>query len=135
GYSNVPNPLTNVFGLLVYQLNDANRLAFHYNYTTGEPLPQQQHRGTTLARYSDNFHNFKNVKNAPVAQLFSNFKSGASNELFVGYNNWYNRRDPLSSFPQITINSITGGPNGTARIIAGADQFSQGNELDTKTWE
>src|SRR4029079_15803109 len=27
------------------------------------------------------------------------------------------------------------GPNGNSRIIAGADQFSQANELDTKTWE
>ena len=135
GYANVPNPLTNIFGRLDYQISDANRLVFRYNYSTGERLRQQNNRGTTLAVYSDNFHNFRNVKNAPVAQLFSNFKSGASNELFVGYNNWYNRRTPLSNFPQITVANLTGGPNGTARIIAGADQFSQGNELDTKTWE
>ena len=136
GYINVPNPLSNVFGRLDYQINDANRLVFRYNYSKGERLRLQNNRGTTTAVYSDNFHNFVNVKNAPVAQLFSNFNSGASNELFVGYNNWYNRRTPLSLFPQITINNVSAnGPNGNSRIIAGADQFSQGNELDTKTWE
>jgi len=60
--------------------------------------------------------------------------NGSSNELFVGFNKWYNRRDPLSPFPQIRVNTV-GGQNGTTSILAGADQFSQGNQLDTKTWE
>ena len=134
GYSNIKNPLNNAFGRLDYQINDENRLVFRYNYSTGERLRQQNNRGTTAVVYSSNFHNFKNVKNAPVVQLFSNFKSGASNELFIGYNNWYNRRTPLSAFPQIRINNVVGAAGNTS-ILAGADQFSQGNELDTKTWE
>ena len=83
---------------------------------------------------SENFHNFRNVKSAPVLQFFSNFGNGASNELFIGYNKWFNRRDPLSAFPQIRVNTVQG-INGTSAILAGADQFSQGNQLDTKTWE
>ena len=134
GYRNIPNPLNNFFGRLDYQLNDVHRLVVRYNYSDGERLRQQNGRSTTQVVYSSNFHNFKNVKSAPVVQLFSNFKGGSFNELFVGYNNWYNRRTPLVKYPQIQVNSVVGA-NGITRIIAGADQFSQGNELDTKTWE
>jgi outer membrane receptor for ferrienterochelin and colicin len=134
GAVNIPNPLTNIFARLDYQLNDVHRLVLRYNYSDGERLRQQNNRGTTAVVFSDNFHNFRNVKSAPVLQLFSNFASGASNELFVGYNKWFNRRDPLSAFPQIRINAQPG-VNGNTSILAGADQFSQGNQLDTRTWE
>jgi outer membrane receptor for ferrienterochelin and colicin len=135
GAASIPNPLSNVFARLDYQLNDVHRLVFHYNYSRGERLRQQTNRTTAIAVYSSNFHDFINVKNAPVLQLFSNFKSGASNELFVGYNNWYNRRTPRSSFPQIRVNNVVGVGGVNAAILAGSDQFSQGNELDTKTIE
>ncbi|HEU4994622.1 MAG TPA: carboxypeptidase regulatory-like domain-containing protein [Gemmatimonadaceae bacterium] len=138
GYSNIPNPLTNFFGRLDYQLNDVHRLVVRYNYATGERLRQQNSRNLTTAVYSSNFHDFKNVKAAPVVQLYSNFKNGSFNEMFVGYNNWYNRRTPRDQFPQIRINRVVGNavtPVVNGAILAGADQFSQGNELDTKTWE
>lgn len=140
GYTNIPNPLANFFGRLDYQLNEAHRLVFRYNYSQGERLRQQNNRGSTTVVYSSNFHTFKNVKHAPVVQLFSNFKNGSFNELFVSYNNWYNRRTPEDQFPQITVNNVVGNAVTpvactNCRIIAGADQFSQGNELDTKTWE
>lgn len=134
GAANITNPLSNLFGRLDYRINDAHRLVFRYNFSKGERLRQQNNRGSTLAVYSGNFHTFTNTKNAPVLQLYSNFSNGASNELFIGYNNWYNRRTPESNFPQIRVNTVVG-PNGNAAILAGADQFSQGNELDTETWE
>lgn len=136
GYTNIDNPLSNVFTRFDYRINDMNRLVFRFNYSKGERLRQQNNRSPTVAVYSSNFHDFSNTKLAPVLQLFTNFKSGASNELFFGYNKWYNRRDPRDSFPQIQINSGgVVGPNGNASILAGADQFSQGNQLDTKTIE
>jgi outer membrane receptor for ferrienterochelin and colicin len=142
GYQNIDNPLSNAFGRLDYQINDVHRAVFRFNYSKGERLRQQNNRTSTAAIFSSNFHDFSNTKLAPVLQFFSNFKSGASNELFLGYNKWYNRRDPLDRFPQITIlqggagrpNPLVG-PNGNASIVAGADQFSQGNQLDTKTFE
>jgi len=136
GYTNIDNPLSNLFTRFDYRINDMNRLVFRFNYSKGERLRQQNNRSPTVAVYSSNFHDFSNTKLAPVLQLFTNFKSGASNELFFGYNKWYNRRDPRDSFPQIQINSGgVVGPNGNASILAGADQFSQGNQLDTKTIE
>jgi outer membrane receptor for ferrienterochelin and colicin len=134
GSVNIPNPLKNIFARLDYQINDVHRVVLRYNYSDGERLRQQNARNITTAVLSDNYHNFRNVKSAPVLQFFSNFANGASNELFVGYNKWFNRRDPLSAFPQIRVNNVAG-VNGTSAILAGADQFSQGNQLDTKTWE
>ncbi|HKH93368.1 MAG TPA: TonB-dependent receptor [Gemmatimonadaceae bacterium] len=134
GSVNIPNPLKNIFARLDYQINDVHRMVLRYNYSDGERLRQQNLRTTTQAVLSENFHNFRNVKSAPVLQFFSNFGNGASNELFVGYNKWFNRRDPLSAFPQIRVNNVAG-VNGNSVILAGADQFSQGNQLDTRTWE
>jgi hypothetical protein len=134
GAVNIPNPLTNVFARLDWQINNTHRMVLRYNYADGQRLRQQTARTTTLAVLSDNYHNFRNVKSAPVLQFFSNFANGASNELFIGYNKWFNRRDPLSTFPQIRVNNVAG-VNGNSAILAGADQFSQGNQLDTRTWE
>jgi outer membrane receptor protein involved in Fe transport len=133
-YQNIPNPLSNLFARVDWQINDVHRMAFHFNYARGEQLRQQNGRGTTAVVYTSNFNNFVNEKTAPVAQLFSNFKNGSFNELFLSYNQWSNRRTPLTLFPQIRIN-FANGVNGNTPITAGADQFSQGNELDTKTWE
>ncbi len=136
GYANIPNPLLNMFARLDYQINETHRTVLRYNYSEGERLRQQNNRTSIAAVYSGNFHTFDTWKIAPVFQLFSVFKGGSSNELFIGYNRARNRRTPESPYPQITISSLpltTTGTNGS--IIAGADQFSQGNELDTDTYE
>ena len=136
GYANIPNPLLNLFARLDYQINDVHRTVLRYNYSEGERLRQQNNRSSTASVYSSNFHTFDTWKIAPVFQLFSVFKGGSSNELFIGYNRARNRRTPESPYPQITVSALrttTGGTNGV--IIAGADQFSQGNELDTDTYE
>lgn len=136
GYQNVPNPLSNMFARFDYRLNDMHRLVFRYNFSQGERVRDQTGRIATRAVYSGNLHDFKNTKNAPVVQLFSNFRNGSSNEVFFGYNRVRQRRVPKSSFPQITVFQVplqVG--TGVGSIVAGADQFSQGNELDTDTWE
>lgn len=136
GYANIPNPLLNMFARLDYRINDTHRSVLRYNYSEGERLRQQNNRTSSAAVYSGNFHTFDTWKIAPVFQLFSVFPGGSSNELFIGYNRARNRRTPESPYPQITVSGLTtttGGTNGT--IIAGADQFSQGNELDTDTYE
>jgi outer membrane receptor for ferrienterochelin and colicin len=136
GYANIPNPLLNLFARVDYRINDTHRSVLRYNYSEGERLRQQNDRSSTRAVYSGNFHTFDTWKIAPVFQLFSVFSGGASNELFLGYNRARNRRTPESPYPQITVTRLTtttGGTNGA--IVAGADQFSQGNELDTDTYE
>lgn len=136
GYANIPNPLANMFARIDYRINDTHRSVIRYNYSEGERLRQQNGRSSSRAVYSGNFHLFDTWKIAPVFQLFSVLPGGASNELFLGYNRARNRRTPKSPYPQITVSGLTtntGGTNGA--IVAGADQFSQGNELDTDTYE
>ena len=136
GYANIPNPLLNMFARLDYQINSTHRSVLRYNYSEGERLRQQNPRTSTNAIYSSNFHTFDTWKIAPVFQLFSVFANGTSNELFLGYNRYRHRRVPESPYPQITVSGLTtttGGTNGT--IIAGADESSMNNELDTDTYE
>ncbi len=137
GYANIPNPLLNMFARLDYRINDTHRSILRYNYSEGERLRQQNGRGATTAVYSGNFHTFDTWKIAPVFQLFSVFSGGTSNELFLGYNRARNRRTPESPYPQISVvgGGLTTTTGQTGTIIAGADQFSQGNELDTDTYE
>ncbi|MFN2567661.1 MAG: TonB-dependent receptor domain-containing protein [Gemmatimonadaceae bacterium] len=131
---NAPQPMTNIFARTDYQLSDAHRLVLRYNFTnTTKENRTQSGRSATTVVYGSNLHDLSHKKHAPVVQLFSNFRNGWSNELFVGADLVEDRRTPPTRFPQITVNQVpTGSGN---RIIAGADQFSQGNELDAYTYE
>ena len=135
GFVNQPNPLNNFFGRLDWRLNDQHRAVFRVNYADAESPRTQQSRVANRIVYTGQFHDFSSKKMAPVFQFFSNFKNGTFNELFLGLNNVRDRRTPRSTFPQI---QVTGAPlvtGGTANIYAGADQFSQGNEVDMDTYE
>jgi outer membrane receptor protein involved in Fe transport len=133
----VPNPLRNFFGRLDWRINDTHRAVIRYNWDNGEnPDRAQNFRTSTTAVFSSNLHDFKTFKSAPVVQLFSNFRNGTFNEMFLGLNVAQNRRTPLTTFPMITINTVNfADGSGTGKFIGGADQFSQGNELDQKTIE
>ncbi|MGQ0537946.1 MAG: TonB-dependent receptor [Gemmatimonadaceae bacterium] len=135
GYVNIPNPVDNFFGRLDWRLNDTHRLVFRYNYGTAERLRQQNGRGQSTVVYSSNFHDFSSVKRAPVLQLYSSFANGTFNELFIAYNNVKDRRPAAVIYPQLTVTSVPRTGGGLASIIAGADQFSMGNELDQETLE
>jgi hypothetical protein len=130
---NSPNPDDNIFGRLDFQVNDVHRLVLRYNYTDAVNDNRRQNgRTNTLAVYSSNFHQIHHNKKAPVLQLFSNFHNGWSNEAFLGANWVQDRRVPVTStFPQVRVNYS----NPTKSIIAGSDQFSQGNELDAYSKE
>jgi hypothetical protein len=136
-----PNPLTNFFGRLDWRISDQHRVVFRYNYGVSELLRSQNARNSTRTVYTANLHDFSSTKRAPVMQLYSRFKNGTFNELFLGYNQVADRRNPRTNFPQITVTGVTQvDKNGAvvgnnATILGGSDQFSQGNELDTKTYE
>ncbi|HXV16540.1 MAG TPA: carboxypeptidase regulatory-like domain-containing protein [Gemmatimonadaceae bacterium] len=133
GILNSPTPMNNLFGRLDWQISSANRLVARMNYTDATNNARRQNaRSATTAVLSSNFHSINSNKKAPVVQLFSNFSNGMSNEAFAGITWVRDRRNPATStFPQVTVNV----PRTSNRIIAGADQFSQGNELDADTYE
>ncbi len=134
GAQNIPNPLSNFFGRIDWRINDTHRAVFRYNYANAERPRDQNSRASNRVVYSSNLHDFSSEKHAPVLQLYSNFSNGTFNELFIGLNRVRDLRVPRSRFPQVsvTIPLVTGG-NATA--FAGADQFSQGNEVDMDTYE
>ncbi|HUQ47013.1 MAG TPA: carboxypeptidase regulatory-like domain-containing protein [Gemmatimonadaceae bacterium] len=131
GIVNSPTPMNNLFGRLDFQINPSNRLVARMNYTDATNNARRQNsRSATTAVMSSNFHAINSNKKAPVVQLFSNFGNGWSNEAFAGLTIVRDRRTGQGgSSPQITVSS------GSNRIIAGTDQFSQGNELDADTYE
>ena len=132
GIENTPTPMNNLFGRLDFEINNSNRLVFRMNYTDATNSERRQNaRNATRAVFSSNFHAINSNKKAPVLQLFSNFTNGWSNEAFAGATIVRDRRTPDTTFPQITVSYSN--PNRT--IIAGSDQFSQGNELDADTYE
>ena len=132
GILNSPTPMNNLFGRLDFLISGQHRLVARMNYTEAENNGRRQNaRSATSAVLSSNFHSINSNKKAPVVQLFSNFSNGLSNEAFVGATWVRDRRTPAAQFPQVTVNV----PRTSNRIIAGADQFSQGNELDADTYE
>jgi outer membrane receptor protein involved in Fe transport len=133
GILNSPTPMDNFFGRLDWQLNSSNRLVARMNYTDATNSARRQNsRSATTAVMSSNFHQINSNKKAPVIQLFSNLKNGWSNEAFAGLTLVQDRRTGAGGLtPQVTV-SVPGTSN---RIIAGTDQFSQGNELDANTYE
>ena len=136
GYLNSPKPQFNPTVRLDWSINDANRLVFRYNYGEAEiAMRTQNGRSSSTMVYSDNEHDLKDTKQAPVLQLFTNFKDGSSNELFLGANYVKDRRVPNTTFPMMTVFSLNRVGGGAATIIGGADQFSQVNELDVDTYE
>jgi outer membrane receptor for ferrienterochelin and colicin len=130
-------PMKNMFGRLDYQLADAHRLVFRYNYNEATDQGRRQNaRNATRAVYSSNFHQINTKKSSPVLQLFSNFGNGWSNEVFAGATIVRDRRTSPNTFPQITVTQLVnpvGG--GFVSALAGTDQFSQGNEGDFDTYE
>jgi hypothetical protein len=131
GILNSPTPMNNLFGRLDFQLSEAHRLVARFNYTDAtNDNRRQTGRSATRAIYSSNMHSINSIKKAPVIQLFSNFKNGWNNEAFFGASWVRDRRLPKTTFPQIFVNY-----SGNRAIIAGSDQFSQGNELDADTYE
>ena len=135
GFAEQPNPLSNFFGRLDWRVNDTHRAVFRLNYSDAESPRSQQTRNASTVVYTSQFHDFSSKKIAPVFQVYSNFGGGKFNELFAGYNRVRDRRTPRSAFPQIRVTAPFISGQGNATIYAGADQFSQGNEVDMDTYE
>ncbi|HEX6048229.1 MAG TPA: carboxypeptidase regulatory-like domain-containing protein, partial [Gemmatimonadaceae bacterium] len=121
------NPLRNIFARLDVAPSVNTRLVLRHNY--GRAEDDVLERDPTLIRLTSNAHAFTSVKGSTVAQLFTSFESGAGNELILGYNRIRDERRPFSRAPQIQVDvpTLTGG---TVRLRAGAENSSQGTEVD-----
>lgn len=127
------NPLTNLFARLDVALPSIDsRLVVRYNYDRA--VDDIFSRSLTTFNLSSNGYVFRNSTNSPVVQLFSNFNNGTANELTLGYTRVRDRRAPNTFAPQISV-TVPGTQTPTATLVAGSEQFSQGNSLDQDLYE
>jgi hypothetical protein len=140
----ISNPLTNLFGRLDYQINDANRVVFRQlinrtdntsfsrNNNTFTANPQSQTSGFRLE--SNSFIGVDKNQSSTV-QVFSNLARGISNELLVGINSISDARNlPTSQiFPEMGVGVVpltataANNKNATGVVTFGTEQFSLGN--------
>jgi len=136
GAFNTTTPMKNIFGRLDYQVSNAHRLVFRYNFNDATNDGRTQNsRNAARSVYSTNFHRLNSKKSAPVIQLFSTFGNGWSNEAFAGATVVRDRRVAPTTFPQVSVTQVPNIGGGFATLIGGTDQFSQGNEGDFDTYE
>lgn len=121
------NPLSNIFVRFDILPGINNRLVLRHNY--GHAEDDVLARDPTLIRLTSNRHAFTSVKGSTVAQLYSSFEGGNGNELIVGYSRIRDRRRPAVRAPQVEVTVPTVG-GGTASLRAGAENSSQGTEVD-----
>jgi len=123
------NPLTNMFARLDFvNLPMNSRLVARYNFAGGNQ-DQGVIRTATAAALSNNGYSIQDKTNSELAQLFSNFSDGGSNELLVSYTTIGDVRAIPITAPYVRISRLQG-PSGTGALTAGSENSSQGNQLD-----
>jgi outer membrane receptor for ferrienterochelin and colicin len=125
------NTIGNILGRIDYRFSDDHRLVLRHSYSPNN-FDDDPFRGGSGFEYSSATYEIKNRTNNSVLQLFSDFGSSLSNELFVNVQRITDRRTPLVSFPLIDVNTrdTINGVVTSGRITFGAERSSQANELD-----
>jgi hypothetical protein len=121
------NPLTNLFVRFDIQgLPFNSSLVLRHNYGKAQDdVFSRSFTGTTFPLLAQSYA-FRSDKGATVAQLRSAFSNGWYNEIFAGLTRIRDRRRPeVGGVPHFQARSTTG-----FDIVAGAERFSHGNELD-----
>jgi hypothetical protein len=122
------NPLTNVFGRLDFNLPWSSRARVSLNYSDGERTNFSRSTSGDF-RLTSNAYDFASKKYSTVGQLFTNWSSGASNELSVGYVTIDDFRSVPIVSPQISVSVPRNGPGSPVPLVAGTERSSQGNAL------
>lgn len=133
GLVQVKNPLSNVFARVDVVLPFNSTLIVRENYAHAELDNFSRATGGTAPSFplSSTLYHFTSDKNAPVAQLRTNFASGAFNEAILGYTRIRDTRStPGTLQPQVTVIQ-----SGVATLVAGTDGPSQANALDQDIFE
>lgn len=129
------NPLNNLLARIDYELSPTSRLVFRYIYNTAKDDIFSRGTGSTYDLSSTAYH-FKNRTHNPSLQFFTNFASGASNELLFSLNRIRDRRTPDVTAPLIIVQNFAAADgSGDYSLTSGSERFSQGNELDQDIWE
>ena len=129
------NPLSNFLGRVDYRVSDRSRLVFRYIYNSAQDDIFSRGTGGTFDLSTVGYH-FTNNTHNPSFQFFTNFPSGASNELLLSLNRIRDKREPNVTQPLIIVQNFTAADgSGLYSLQSGSERFSQGNELDQDIWE
>jgi len=130
GVWNTNNPLSNMFARFdLVNLPANSRLVARYNYVKAKQ-DVVSNRSSTRLGLTNNGYTITDGTNSELAQLFSSFGNGSSNELLVGYTKINDVRAVPIQAPFVTISRVSNGTGGTGSITAGTENSSQGNELN-----
>lgn len=135
--STIDNPRTNLFARLDWNISERHRGVLRWNYSRARQDGSPFRTNFNLA-FTSNVFDFTSVTNSVVAQLFSQFGTSWDNELLVSLETIRDNRDPVVSFPAIetTVQSDFGaGDTRTTTLVAGAEEFSQLNELSQDVFQ
>jgi len=135
GPRNRENPNTNVFTRLDWQLSPVHHLTLRNNFVKASDDIVTNRAGAANYSLDSNWYQFTTNTSSTVLQLNSSFPSGFYNEFTAGWNRTRDRRAPNEVFPVIYVTVPNAAGAGTRRLYAGAEYFSQGNELDQDSWE
>lgn len=136
GARTVKNPNTNLFGRIDAQLTPNHALTFRLNRVNAEDdNVQDRTAGGAVYSLESNGYFFESTTYSYVGQLNSTFGSGFFNELTGGYSRIRDSRTPETNYPVIEVLVPRATGTGTKALRAGAEFFSQGNELDQDSWE
>ena len=132
----VENPNRNVFGRLDFNLSNQHRLMLRHNWVRAEDDVVTNRSGGSSYSLDSNFYFFESSTNSTVAQLSSTLRNDWFNELTGSWTRIRDRRSPVQAFPAIQVR-VPNPANATqtTTLIAGAEYFSQGNELDQDVFE
>lgn len=130
----VENPNRNWFGRVDAQLNDDHMITLRHNWVNAEDDVVTNRFGRDRYSLDSNFYFFETTSNEFVGQLNSVFGE-AYNELTFGYTRIRDRRTPVSRFPQVEVAVPDPDGDGSTELRAGAEEFSQANELDQDNWD
>jgi hypothetical protein len=147
GSIDLATPLTNLFGRIDFQISPIHRLVvreiynksaqdnFFRDLDTHNASPLVQTQGF---RFGSQSYAQATKSNSTVAQLYSNFAGGWSNELIVGYNTIRGERVVPVPAPEVSVGVCVGPVAATCTVRAvtfGAEQFSPFNQLDQDIFE
>lgn len=126
------NPLLNTFVRLDYQLSGNTRLVLRNIYNDQEAFDFSR----SLGQFNFTSNGFRRTEksNQIVAQAFTNFANGFSNEFTVGLTTTRFKRVSDVLAPQVLVQNIGGTGSGIA-FRAGTENNSQGNELREDLYE
>jgi hypothetical protein len=128
------NPNRNLFVRVDGQINQNHSLTLRHNFVRAEDDIVTNRAGFNYSLDS-NWYFFESNTNSSVMQLNSALANGMYNEFRVGSTIIRDRRSPNARFPVINVGVPRADVAGTRRLLAGAEFFSQGNELDQDSYE